>query len=71
MRAQDLTPSHPRHIGLQRFGVRLMALQPHMNAVAVAKRAVDAFRDSADLEPEVAADRSYAEDLSDEDDASE
>ncbi len=40
---------------MDRFGERLMRLQPAMNAVAAAANAVDAYADSSDLEPEEAA----------------
>jgi hypothetical protein len=48
-------PSHPKHLWLQRFGTRLMQLQPDMSAFIAAKQAVDTFWDAASLEPEVAA----------------
>ena len=67
----DPVPPHPRHVWLQRFGTRLMKLQPHMNAVAAAKNAIDAFRDWAHLEPEIAAERFDADDRRDEEDSSE
>ena len=60
---RDLTPSHPRHIWLQRFGVRLMQLQPDMSAMLAARHAVDEFRDAADVEPEAAAEKFNAADL--------
>lgn len=62
MATQELTPSHPKHIWLQRFGARLMQLHPTMNAVVATKHAVDTFHDSADLEPEAAAETFDAED---------
>ncbi len=69
MPTDDVVPSHPRHIWLQRFGIHLMTLQPHLNAVAAAKLAIDAFRDWAHLDPEAAADRIDREDRWDEDDS--
>jgi hypothetical protein len=71
MSDRDPTPSHPRHIWLQRFGVRLMQLRPDMSAVLAARQAVDAFRDAAELEPEAAAERFNAEDASGEEGRSE
>jgi len=40
---------------MDRFGNRLMQLQPSMNAVTAAANAVDAYPDSAAVEPEEAA----------------
>lgn len=71
MPVHDLTPSHPKHVWLQRFGCRLMSLSPHLNAVTAAKCAFDAFRDSAELEPEAAADKSCADDRRSDEDTSE
>jgi hypothetical protein len=71
MPTDDPIPSHPRHIWLQRFGARLMQLQPNLNAVAATKHAVDTFHDAANLEPEAAAERFDAEDRRDEEDAPE
>lgn len=51
----ELLPSHPKHVWLQRFGARLMHLQPHLNPVAATKHAIDTFHDAAGLEPEAAA----------------
>jgi hypothetical protein len=70
MRAHELNPSHPRHVWLQRFGLRLMQLQPDIAAFTAAKQAADAFRDAASLEPEVAAERFDADERRAEEDAS-
>jgi len=49
------TPACPKHLWLQRFGQRLLVLQPELNAIAAAKRALDCFHDLAELAPERAA----------------
>ncbi|MDE2296966.1 MAG: hypothetical protein KGK18_02260 [Burkholderiales bacterium] len=54
-------PSHPKHVWLQRFGARLMQLQPNLNAVTATKHAIDTFHDAAGLEPEEAADNFAAD----------
>jgi len=51
---------------MQRFGGRLLSLQPHTNARYAARHALDAFRDAAHLEPEAAAERFNVEALEDE-----
>lgn len=48
-------PSHSKPIWMERFGARLMQLQPRLNAVDAARHAVSAFAKSAHLEPEAAA----------------
>lgn len=65
----DPVPTHPKHVWLQRCGIRLMTLQPHLNAVAAAKLAVDAFRDWADLDPAAAAERLDLDGKRDDDDS--
>jgi hypothetical protein len=65
----DPTPSCLKHLWLQRFGQRLLALQPELNAVAAAKRAVDCFHDLAGLDPERAAEVFAAGERSDSDGA--
>jgi hypothetical protein len=42
---------------IHRFGRALMRLHPNMNAVTAAAKAVDAYADSQDVEPEDAAKR--------------
>ncbi len=69
MTTGDVVPWHPRHVWLQRFGIRLMTLQPHLNAVVAAKLAVDAFRDWDHLDPEAAAERIDREERGDSDDS--
>jgi hypothetical protein len=64
---ERLGPSHPRHIWAQRFGRRLLELQPLMSAHAAVKAAVDAFNDWSYLEPEEAVGRFLVEqDLQDD-----
>jgi hypothetical protein len=65
----DPTPSCLKHLWLQRFGQRLLALQPELNAVAAAKRALDAFHDLAGLDPERAAEAFAASDERSDSDA--
>ena len=57
------TPSHPRHIWLERFGARLMELHPAMSAITAAQHAVDSHPEAAELEPEQAAELFAAEPL--------
>ena len=64
-------PSHPKHVWLQRFGARLMQLQPDLNAVAATKRAIDTFHDAAGLEPEAAADNLVADERRGDDEATD
>jgi len=66
MQTNEPAPSHPRHVWMQRFGGRLLSLQPHTNARYAARHALDAFRDAAHLEPEAAAERFNVEALEDE-----
>lgn len=49
-----------------RFGARLMQLQPRMNAVTAAQHAVATYPDAADMEPEEAAEIFAAEEPPDE-----
>lgn len=58
----DPTPACPKHEWLQRFGTRLLQLQPSLNAVLAAKHAVDTFHDAAHLDPERAAETFAIED---------
>ena len=51
----DAVPFCPRHLWLQRFGMRLLRLCPDLSAMLAARRALDCFRDMAELEPERAA----------------
>lgn len=65
----ELLPSHPKHVWLQRFGARLMQLQPHLNAITATKHAIDTFHDAAGLEPEAAADNFAADERRGDDEA--
>ena len=58
----DPTPACPKHVWLQRFGQRLLLLQPELNEIAAAKRALDCFHDLAALAPEHAAEAFAAAD---------
>ena len=51
----DAVPFCPRHLWLQRFGMRLLRLCPDLSAMLAARLALDCFRDMAELEPESAA----------------
>lgn len=53
--------SHLRDAWVDRFGVRLMQLQPRMNAITAAEHAETTFPDAADLGPEEAAEIFAAE----------
>jgi len=48
-------PSHSKPVWIERFGARVMQLQPHLNALDAAKHALSAYDRSAHLEPEAAA----------------
>ncbi len=52
MSVSNVAPLHPKHVWVQRFGIRLMQLQPHMSALMAAKHAVDTFNDSSHLDPD-------------------
>lgn len=68
----ESTPSHPKHVWLQRFGAHLMQLQPHLNAlVAATKHAIDTFHDASDLDPEEAADNFVADERRSDDESTE
>lgn len=67
----ESTPSHPKHVWLQRFGAHLMQLQPNMNALVATKHAIDTFHDAADLEPEEAADNFVADERRSDDESTE
>jgi hypothetical protein len=66
MQTNEPTPSHPRHVWLQRFGGRLLILQPHTNPRYAVRHALDTFLDAGHLEPEAAAERFNIEALADE-----
>ena len=51
----DVNAAHSKPVWMQRFGARLMQLQPRLNAVDAARHAVSAFAASAHIDPEAAA----------------
>ena len=56
-----IKPSLPKPVWHDRFGARLLQLQPRMNAVTAAEHAVVTYADAADMEPELAAEIFAAE----------
>lgn len=55
MNSIAIKPLLPKPVWHDRFGARLMQLQPRMNAVTAAQHAAATYPDAADMEPEVAA----------------
>lgn len=66
MKSTDIELLLPKPVWLDRFGARLMQLQPRMNPVTAAQHAVATYADAADWEPEEAADIFAAEEPPDE-----
>lgn len=62
----DIKPLLSKPAWHDRFGARLMQLQPRMNAVTAAQHAVATYPDAANLEPEEAAKIFAAEEPPDE-----
>ena len=56
-----IKPLLPKPVWHDRFGARLMQLQPRMSAVTAAEHAVVTYADAAELEPELAAEIFAAE----------
>jgi len=52
MNSTAIKPVLPKPVWHDRFGARLMQLQPRMDAVTAAEHAVVAYPDAADMEPE-------------------
>ena len=66
MNSTATRPSLPKPVWNDRFGARLLQLQPRMNAVTAAQHAVVTYPDAADMDPEEAAEIFAAEEPPDE-----
>lgn len=66
MNSTAIKPLLAKPVWHDRFGARLMQLQPRMNAVTAAQHAVATYPDAADMEPEEAAEIFAAEEPPDE-----